>query len=401
MMSRILWAAIIGLALAAQAAYAATWECQILPPEQKIETDAQSGMKVTFATTNAATDTNFYFHERCFLWNNRLMLFNSDRFGGSEVMGYLLDTGELIRLMQAGAPGVSGRVASIKGDRVYVVKENALWEWKLEISLQPKTSARVTERRIVALPDGAKQRSSLDENCDGSLLAIAYTLGDDHYVGFCDIGAGALLPATKLGFKLDHLQFHRHRPDIISFSRTYDTGGDVAPLDPNTPPRARIWTMSLGTREPIPAFFQKPGELATHECWWVNDQMTFVGGFHRGGDAEEGSIKVLDFKTGDIRIMGSGAWVNGVPGKQLAEVNWWHASGSPNGKWVVGDNWHGVVALFNATTTEEKILATGHRTYGKGLHPHAGWDLEGKHVEFTSNKLGNPDVCIIDIPEKF
>ena len=378
-----------------------SWDCEILPAEQKVEIDPESGARVVFVTSSPAADTNFYFHERCFLWNNRLMLFVSDRFGRGEMMGYLLDTGELVRFMRPEDPGIGGRVASIKGERIYVVKEGGLCEWKLDISLEPKSSVRVTERRLAALPEGAHQRSSLDENCDGSLLTFAYELGGDHYIGFCDTATGEMLPAAKLPFKLDHLQFHRHRPDVVSISRTYETGGDWAPKEPVDPYRARIWTMHVGTREPVPAFYQVPGELVTHECWWVNDQMTFIGGAHHESDREDGVVKVLDFKTGEIRIIGSGAWVDGAPGAELAKVNWWHASGSPDGQWVVADNWSGIVALFNGKTTEKKILSSNHRVYGGGSHLHAGWDLEGKHVEITSNRFGNPDVCIIDVPENW
>jgi hypothetical protein len=376
-----------------------TWECEVLPPEQRVEVDPESGARVIFATTSPAADTNFYFHERCFLWNNRMMLFVSDRFGRGEVMGYLLDTGELIRFLRPEDPGIGGRVASVQGDRLYVVKERAIYEWKLAIALTPKTAVSLTERKLATFPDGANQRSSLDENCDGSLLTFAYELGGAHHIGFCNTVTGEMLPATQLGFKLDHLQFHRHRPDVVSFSRTYETGGDWAPIDPVDPYRARIWTMNVAAREPIPSFYQVPGELATHECWWVNDQMTFIGGYHHEGDREDGIVKVLDFKTGEIRIIGQGAWVEGAPGTELAKVNWWHASGSPDGKWVVADNWSGIVALFNGKTTEKKILSSNHRVYGGGHHLHAGWDLKGKHVELTSNRFGNPDVCIIDVPE--
>ncbi|MCC6797058.1 MAG: hypothetical protein IT366_18220 [Candidatus Hydrogenedentes bacterium] len=376
-----------------------SWNCQILPSEQRLETDPDSGARVVFATTNAASDTNFYFHERCFMWDNRLLLFNSDRFGRSEIMGYLLDTGELVRLKRPEDPAVGGRVASIKGDRLYVEKNGSFFEWALEIALKSSTSVLLTERKLADMPLGANRRSSLDENCDGSLLTYAYELNGEHYIGFCDTAAGTLLPSAKIGFKIDHLQFHKHRPDIVSFSRTYETGGDWAPSDPVDPTRARIWTMNVSTRAPIPSFFQVPGELATHECWWVNDQMTFIGGHHRDGDREEGNVKVLDFKTGEIRIIGAGAWVDGASAAEISKVNWWHASGGPDGKWVVADNWHGIVALFNAKTTEKKILSTKHRTYGSGSHLHAGWDLQGRHVELTSNRFGNPDVCIIDVPE--
>lgn len=374
-----------------------TWECEILPPEQVVETDAQSGAVVTFITTDTAPDTNFYFHQRCFLWNNQLMLFFSERFGRREVMGYLLESGELVRLNRAQDPAAGTAVASVIGDRLYLFKNDAIYVWKLEIALEPKTAVTITESRIADMPAEAKQRSFLEENCDGSLLAFGYKIGDADWFGFCEVDTGKMLPPAPLDFKPDHFQFHWDRPDLLAFCRVYDS--DVAPLDPAEPPRARIWFMNVHTRVPVPAFYQVPGEIVTHECWWVNDQMTFIGGHHHEGDREEGNVKVLDLKTGDIRIIGAGAWLDDVPGAQLSTVNWWHASGSPNGKWVAADNWHGIVALFNAKTTEKKVLVTGHRVYGSGLHLHVGWDLTGDRIEFTSNKRGNPDVCIAEIPK--
>jgi hypothetical protein len=51
---------------------------------------------------------------------------------------------------------------------------------------------------------------------------------------------------------------------------------------------------------------------------------------------------------------------------------------------VAADNWHGIIAIFDAKTTRMYILTIGHRTYGRGAHPHMGWNLESKSVEFTS-----------------
>ena len=377
-------------------AFASAWDCEVLPSEQKVDIDAQSGAKIIFATTDPASDTNLYFHDRCFLWDNRLMLFYSDRFGRTEIMGYLLETGELLRLNRAEDAATGSPVASRKGDRLFVKKENSICEWQLSISTRPQTAARVTERTLAALPAGAQYNSSLDENCDGSLLAYIYAVEGVDYISFYDFTTGELRPATKLSFNTQHLQFHWSRPDLLSFCRGY--GSDHAPLDPKEAPHARIWFMNVNTRVPIPAFYQVPGELVTHECWWVNDQITFLGGHRNVDDRVEAHVKVLDLKTGDIRIVGAGAWWDEGTAPQLSQVNWWHAAGSPDGKWVAADNWHGIIALFNAKTTEKKILTSGHRTYGKGAHPHAGWDLASKQVEFTSNKRGNPDVCIAVIP---
>jgi len=382
-------------ACSATRATSETWDCAVLPSEQQVETDRQSGAKVIFVTTSPAADTNFYFHDPCLLSGNRLMLFRSDRFGGSEIMGCLLETGELIRLMRPKDPGVGRAVASVQGDRLYVIKKGGISEWKLDLATTPKTAARLTERRVLTLPAGARQQSQLSESCDGRLLAYAYDLGGEHFIGFCEAASGKVLEPAKVDFGAGHLQFHRHRPDVVSFCREY--GSDWAPKDPSAPRHARIWTMNVATRQALPAFWQVPGELATHEHWWVNDQMTFVGAFNKEGDREDGHVKVLDFKTGEIRVVGPGAWIEGVTSRQLTEVNWWHASGSPDGRWVAADNFRGVIALFDAKTTRKHILTSGHRA--KDTHPHVGWDLRGEFVQFTSDRRGNPDVCIAYIPK--
>lgn len=382
----------------ATAAWAETWDCEILPKEQKEEVDPQSGTRVIFVTTNPAVDTNFYFHERCFLHDDRLMLFNSQRPGHGGLMGYLTETGELVRLTPASGKGVGSPVASRKGDRLYGFRGDSIYEWIVDLRTTPHTAVSVTERKLVDLPEGMHPQTGLNENSDATMLAFGCGRDDENYLGFFDLVGGKVLPAVRVPFKPGHLQCHWQRPDMVSICQVYGT--DVAPLDPNVPRHARIWTMSVGSRAPVPAFYQVPGEIATHECWWVNDQMTFIGGFHHDNNREEGAVKVLDFKTGEIRVIGQGAWVEGMSGKELAQYNWWHAAGSPDGRWVAADNWHGIVALFNAKTTEKKILVTGHRTYGSGQHLHVGWDTKGRYVEFTSNKLGNPDVCLVAVPQE-
>jgi hypothetical protein len=100
-------------------------------------------------------------------------------------------------------------------------------------------------------------------------------------------------------------------------------------------------------------------------------------------------------------VIGEGAWWQGASASDLAKYNWWHASGDYQGRWVAADNWHGIIALFNGKTTQKRILTQGHRIYGHGKHPHVGWNHLGGMVEFTSNKFGNPDVCIALIPKEW
>ena len=375
------------------AVYARTWEGQIFPSEKKEEIDRTSGAKIVYITTNKAQDTNLYFHDRCWLLDNNLMLFYSDRSGRSEIYGYIAQTGELVRFNKEQDAPAHSALASRKGNIFYVVREGSIYQWRIDLELHPKTRVTINEEKICEYPPGSIQLSGLNENSDQTLVSFGYKLNDKPYIAVAELATGETQVVAQAELPIQHIQFSWNRPNLLSFAGGY--GGDTAPLDPEEPPHCRIWLANVTTRTALPVFYQKPGELVTHECWWVNDQITFIGG-HR---VEEAHVKVLDIKTGEIRIIGAGAWWAGATAEELSKVNWWHAAGSPDGRWVAADNWHGIIALFNAQTTEMKILTKGHRTYGSGAHPHVGWDLAGESVEFTSNKLGNSDVCIGIIPE--
>jgi oligogalacturonide lyase len=375
--------------------YADTWVCHILPSEQKMIRDEKSGAELIFVTTDNASDNNLYFHDRCWLLDGNMMLFYSDRSGRNEIYGYLKSNGKLVRLDKPEGDRAHSAVASREADKIYVIRNQAVYLWKISLSEVPVLKVSVDEKKIGEFPPGSKQFSGLNENSNATLVSFGYIMDGKYYIAVAQRQTGLTRVVARPEMAFGHLQFSWDRPDLLSFSGSY--GGDTAPLDPSEPAHARIWFVNTTIGIPFPAFFQKPGELATHECWWVHDQITFIGG-HR---PEEAHVKVLDLKTGGIHIIGAGAWWSGGSDKEVSEVNWWHAAGSPDGHWVAADNWHGIIALFNAKTTEMKTLTTGHRTYGGGAHPHVGWDLSGKSVEFTSNKNGNPDVCIAVIPENW
>ena len=372
-----------------------SWECRIFPSEQTTEIDATSGAKIIFITTDQAADANLYFHDRCRLLENKVLLFMSDRTGRQEIFAYIAETGELARLNRDQDEAARVPIASRFGDRLFVARGNALYQWNISLTLTPQTKLSIEEKKLCEFPENAVHISGLNENSGGTLLSFGYKIDELHFIAVVDVRTGIAKEAARIAFPIQHIQFSWTQPDLLSFARGY--GSDTAPLDPNEPAHARIWFVNVNTNTPVPAFYQQPGELATHECWWINDQITFIGG-HK---PEEAHVKVLDIKTGDIRMIGAGAWLPDQEPRDLARVNWWHASGSPDGRWVAADNWHGIISIFDAKTTQQHILTTGHRTYGSGAHPHVGWDLTGDSVVFSSNKRGNADVCIGLLPEKW
>ena len=381
-------------------ARAATWECPLLPAEHRVERDARTGLAYTFVTTHPTADTNLYFHERAWLPDESLLFFESQRPGAGGPLAYLPGTGDLVRLGRPDGPGGGCITASGHGPRLYLVRGRAILEWTIDVGglerVPPAPAVTVAERQIATLPEGTIPLSALTENSDGRLLALA--LRDPEGASrilAVDRETGDMACGSTLAWPVSHLQFSWTDPHRLLFARTYQ-GGDRAPLEPADPPRSRLWCLDLGGSPARPLYDQRPGELVTHECWWVGGTLTFCGG-HR---PEESHVKLLDPGTGIARIVGAGTWWEEATPAALARRNWWHAAGDRQGRWIAADNWYGDIVLFDARTGEEFLLTSDHRTYGSGAHPHVGWSPSGRYLVFGSNRNGNPDVCLIAVPEQ-
>lgn len=371
-------------AQALQAGAQATWQAEILRPEHRIVRDKETGVDLLFITTDAAPDHNLYFHERSFLSDGSMVLFTSSRAKGG-LMGYLFPTGELVRLTGPQG-GVGGATCARGRNSVFACRGKEVLELalKIEISTDPaRNPSKVTvrERVICTIPKSLAPATALNENADGRLLSMGVTRTGGAGIIVIDIRTGTIRDVCHMKEFAGHVQFSRTNPYLLSFAGRQE----------------RLMVVDIRRGKPRSIHKQVPGELVTHECWWVKDQLTFCGGY-RGGESH---VKVINPYTGEVRIVGAGAWwPQGTP-SELARLNWWHAAGDPTGRWVAADDWHGVIALFDGKTTQEHVLTVGHRTYGGGDHPEVGWDWKGERVVLTSLMLGNADVCVVTIPKSF
>lgn len=368
-----------------QAGGQAAWQAEILPPEHRIVRDKETGVDLLFITTDPAPDHNLYFHERSFLSDGSMILFTSGRAKGGP-MGYLFATGELVRLTGPRG-GFGGATCARHGNRIFAVRGRDVIEvsLKIEPSTDPaKAPSRVTcgERLICALPDNMGINTALNENADGTLLSAGINrAGGDVGIIAVNIRTGKIKDVCRMKRFFGHVEFSISNPNLISFAGEPD----------------RIMVVDIRDGKPRSIHHQVPGELVTHECWSVKDQLTFCGGYRDG----ESHVKVINPHTGEVRIIGAGAWWPQGTSAELARLNWWHAAGDPTGRWVAADNWHGHIMIFDATTTQPHLLTVGHRTYGHGEHPEPGWDWKGERVEFNSNMFGNTDVCVATVPKTF
>ena len=362
------------------------YDLKVFPPEHKHMKDPLTGVDLLFVTTHPDKDVNFYFHERSWLSDGSMLFFTSKRPDGG-LMAYLFQTGELVQV-KSPAGGIGGATAGRQGAVLYGVRGRDVL--KLTFSVEPsqdplKEPSRVTaaEHVICTAPEELAGVGQLSENSDGTLLS---SLGSGSIL-VVDVAAGSIRKVWQGDFA-GHLQFSRTLPTMLSFAGKEN----------------RLMVMDIRDGQPRVLHEQVPGELVTHECWWVNDTLTFCGGYRDG----ESAVKVIDYHTGKISIVGTGAWVpwkyedppvEPDPMDLLNRWNWWHACGDENGLWIAADNWYGDIVLFDAKTTQMHRLAIGQRVYSSGEHPHVGWDWKSRQVVFASAMLGNPDVCVATLPE--
>lgn len=374
----------------ASAKSSAPYSLKVLPAEHKTETDPDSGAELIYLTTNEADDTNLYFHDQSWLSDESMIIFRSNREGGG-LMGYITATGELVHITSASGEAVGGATAALKFPGVYVKQGNRVLLIKLEIdvSVAPETTpstVMATEKHIATLPDHARA-CALNENSNSKWLSIGLAGKDvgPPSVYIIKIRSGKVKFVCETKDDLDyasHVQWSRTNPHLLSFAGLVD----------------RLMVVDIRNGVPRSVYDAWDDELVTHESWWTDDQIIFFGGTYPE-PLLDSHVKVIDVHTGQVRIVGAGAWWKGGMPVELTKRNWWHGAGSMDGRWIIADNWHGDLALFEGHTTRERILTTGHRTYSGGQHLHVGWDRDGTSVIFTSHKLGNPNVCIATVPD--
>jgi hypothetical protein len=386
---------VLAVAIPARAATAAnSFELTVMPPEHKRMVDPQTGAELLFLATGPGEDGSFYYEQRSWLADSSLILFHLGREKGG-LTGYLTKTGELVRLT---TPNGSFACVTAARDRksFYGVQNGKLVELSLDIHItdQPgKVPSRVrgTERVICEL--GPVYRSvicALTESSDGKYLSVGAGGGPEGavHVLVVNVETGAIREVRRV-LASDfhgHIMFSLTNPNLLSYKGEKDTVLEVVDLRTN----GTVYRQG----------FRPDVELATHHCWWVNDTITFCGGFHRGPN-EDSDLKVINIYTGEIRIIGRGSWLPGATPSELAAYNWWHAAGHESGRWLAADNWHGDIGIFHGRTTRTYLLTKGHRTYGGGRHPEVGWDRKGEQVIFSSHMLGGVHVCVATIPRKW
>ena len=157
----------------------------------------------------------------------------------------------------------------------------------------------------------------------------------------------------------------------------HETGGDAP---------QRTWVIQNNEKDPRPLYKETYGEWVTHEVWWGGDQVVFtVWPYDEEHTRKPHGILSADLATGQPTLH--------------SQYRAWHVHGSPDGRWIVGDDFDRNIWLVRVETGERRLLTQGHLGEGCKTHPHPSFTSDSKGIVFNSSRNGNEDIFLVEIPD--
>ena len=225
-----------------------------------------------------------------------------------------------------------------------------------------------------------------------------------------NVHTGAIKHVISVPFQVGHIQTNPWVPGEIVFC--WETGGKSP---------QRTWTVMADGTGLRPLYPESEFEWVTHEAVIGKDEVaiaimghrkipgttkevpagTEVGGANPGQEPEWGpsgtrekptGLAIVNLRTREMKIVGQTPSGSGL----------WHVTGSPDGRWAVGDDFARNIYLIDRHTGEMKLLSAGHKTTAAD-HPHPTMSPDGTKIQIQSAMLSadgrSMNICIIPVPE--
>jgi oligogalacturonide lyase len=229
-------------------------------------------------------------------------------------------------------------------------------------------------------------------------------------IGAMNIKTGEVNHVISVPFQVGHIQTNPWVEGEIVFC--WETGGKSP---------QRMWTVKSDGTGLRPVFPEDERDWVTHETVIGKDEVAFaimghrkipggtkdvgeataVGGVNPGQEPEWGpsgtrerptGLAVVNLRTREVKIVGQTKEGSGL----------WHVSGSPDGRFAVGDDFSRSIYLIDRKTGEMMLLSTGHKPTAQD-HPHPTMSPDGTKIQIQSAML-SPDgrsmnILVIPVPE--
>lgn len=440
-----------------------TAEAQIgrrFPSEKKIVKDPVTGTMLTFLTSTPNGDSKIYQTHNQWTSDGQWLIFRSGRVRG-EAMAVNENTGEMVQVTEGGYTGMlsiarySMKLYFMRNPNPPTMPPPVAGATPAPRPPQQPTTLQIMEVDLEKLfadsQAGKMQPASFyqkvmgttppemqaggDMALDGDEKWVYFRVGRDEAarhlppdtkmeksfgprdmgagptgIGAMELATGKFKHVVSVPFQIGHIQTNGWMPGEIVFC--WETGGKSP---------QRIWTVKSDGTGLRPVYPEPETDWVTHEVVISKDEVGFaimghrkipggtkevgtataVGGVNPGQEPEWGpsgtrekptGLGIVNLRTREMRIVGQTKEGSGL----------WHISGSPDGRFAVGDDFSRSIYLIDRRTSEMIMLSTGHKPTAQD-HPHPTMSPDGTKIQIQSAMLSEDgrsmNICIIPVPE--
>ena len=415
------------------------------PSERKVITDPVTGNTLIFLTSTPAGDHKIYQTHNQWTADGKWIIFRSDRVR-REAMAVNEETGQIVQVTEGGYSG--GLNVARKSMKLYFMRSKPGQYWR-----GPKDIVEVDLGRLFNdVESGKLEDDSVYQRVCGTIPAEIGAGGDmaldadeewlwfrvgrqeakkhlpegtemEENFGPRNMGAGPggiagfniktgeIKHVVSVPFQVGHIQSNPWVPGQIVFC--WETGGKAP---------QRMWFVNSDGTGLRPLYPESDYEWITHEIVITPTEVAFAILGHRpiriegeaAAEVENNRINpgqepgwgncgtrekptglgVVNIETREMMIEGQIPYGSGF----------WHVAGSPDGRFLAGDNFAREIYLINRHTHEMIKLSAGHKRTAKD-HPHASFSADGTRIVIQSAMLSEDDeslnICVIPVPEKY
>lgn len=411
------------------------------PSERKVVKDPVTGTMLTFLTSTPVGDSKIYQTHNQWTSDGAWLIFRSGRVKG-EAMAVNEKSGEMVQVTEGGYTGMLN--VARKSMKLYFMRNAGGTMQIIEVNLAQLFSdskagalkpANVYQRVCGTTPPelGAGGDLALDGAEDWAYFRVGKEEATKHLAAGTKIEAnfgprnmgagpsgiagmnvktGEIKYVVSVPFQIGHIQTNPWVPGEIIFC--WETGGKSP---------QRTWTVLADGTGLRPLYLESEYEWVTHEAVISHDEVamaimghrkvpntnasvaegTAVGGANPGQETAWGPSGTREKPTG-LAIVNLRTREMVIAGQTPSGSGLWHVSGSPDGRWAVGDDFSRSIYLIDRHTREMLLLSTGHKQTAAD-HPHPTMSPDGTKIEIQSAMLSadnrSMNICIIPVPENW
>ncbi|MBD2723634.1 TolB-like translocation protein [Hymenobacter armeniacus] len=418
------------------------------PSEKKVVKDPVTGTLLTFLTSTSAGDSKIYQTHNQWTADGQWLIFRSNR-AKDEALAVNEKTGDIVQVSEGSYTGMLN--VARKAMKLYFMrnlpgagKERPAGVQIVEVDLAKvfadskagKMQPASAYQRICGTTPPELQAGG-DMALDGDETWAYFRVGRDEAarhlapgtkleaefgprhmgagpagIAAMNVQTGAIKYVVSVPFQVGHIQTNPWVPGEIVFC--WETGGKSP---------QRTWTVQADGTGLRPLYPEAETEWVTHEAVISKDETAIaimghrkipgstkevaagsaVSGANPGQEAAWGPSGTREKPTG-LGIVNHRTREMTIVGQTPSGSGLWHVSGSPDGRWAVGDDFSRSIYLIDRHTREMRLLSTGHKETAAD-HPHPTMSPDGTKIEIQSAMLSadgrSMNICIIPVPQEW